>query len=462
MTDTALGKALTIFNVMDRRTIFKLHMFFNEIALNQTYKDITVNQKIIEDVSQYTPEGKGSVTWPTGLHGPYKPTTRFDIFSWEYFTMTHMYGSTDAEPKIPLTGANKQDIDEVLTTAMSRLNEKYDNAFMLGHLINGYRRFDPTRGMEYTLDLELKLNGEKKEIQKRVHLLRPLNKVEIVSMPYVTEYTQVTVILPVVVKDRDEVRLFLDSYSKVCLETHDKSSLMIIFIYTPSEARSMATNDIFGVTKGFVTYLERKFPGSHISWISVKTSIPSLIAIMDVVVGKFPPDTLIFLTNVKVELSTEFLNRVRMNTIQNWQAFFPIPFTQYDPAIIYSDAPAAPNQKVNVHKTTGHFDDNLYEHSSFYNSDYSHARQLWDEKHPGSTTEHIQSDIDLFEMFLNTKLHVFRALEPALIQHYQERSCHPTLHEDQYQRCLESRAEGLASRSQLAMMIFQQHDKKNQ
>ena len=454
MSDKGLRHALTVYNVMDQRTIFKLHMFFNEMALNQTYKDIEKNKKIIEVTSKYTPEGKQSLTWPTGIHSPYKPNSRFDVFNWEYFTMTHLYGSSDAEPKIPLVGANKDDIDEVLTTAMSRLNEKYNNVFMLGHLVNGYRRFDPTRGMEYTLDLELKLTGEKKEVQKRVHLLRPLNKVEIVSMPYVTEYTQVTIIVPVVIKNREEVRLFLDSYSKVCLETHDKSALMLIFIYTPSEARNMATNDIFGVTKGFVTYLERRYPGSHISWISVKTSIPSLIAVMDVVAAKFPSDTLIFLTNVKVELSTEFLNRVRMNTINGWQVFFPIPFSQYDPSIIYADAPN-PN-RIDVSKNSGHFDNHLYEHASFYNTDYSHARQLWNEKHPGSTTDHIQSDIDMFDMFLNTKMHVFRAVEPALKQRFHERNCHPTLHEDQYQRCLESKAEGLASRSQLAMLIFQQ------
>ncbi len=76
MSDKGLRQALTVYNVMDRRTIFKLHMFFNEMALNQTYKEIAANQKIIEATSKYTPEGKQSLTWPTGVHSPYKPSTR--------------------------------------------------------------------------------------------------------------------------------------------------------------------------------------------------------------------------------------------------------------------------------------------------------------------------------------------------------------------------------------------------
>jgi len=48
-------------------------------------------------------------------------------------------------------------------------------------LVNGYRRFDPQRGMEYILDLELNVLVEKEneqiEISHRVNLLRPLSQV---------------------------------------------------------------------------------------------------------------------------------------------------------------------------------------------------------------------------------------------------------------------------------------------
>ncbi|XP_038047360.1 chondroitin sulfate glucuronyltransferase-like [Patiria miniata] len=455
--DADFQQALAIHHVMDTRTMYKLHKYFSERSLSQTLKQIAELQQNIEEISAYAPGGKSKLTWPVGVQGPFKTTSRFDVMGWEYFSMTHLYGLDDYEPKSPLIGANKQDIDEILTTTMARLNELHGNIYMLGRLVNGYRRFDPNRGMEYTLDMELKLHGDKREILKRVHLLRPLNKVEIVFMPYVTEYTQVTIIVPVVSGSQEQVRVFLDNYARICLETRDKSAVMLIFVYTPTEAMTMATEDIYSANKGYVSYLERKYPGSHLSWISVKTSLPSPIAIMDVVSKKFASDTLFLFTNANMEIAAEFLNRVRMNTIAGWQVFFPIPFSQYDPKIIYADLPN-PN-RIDISKTAGHFDTYLFEHASFYNSDYMNARKLWDEKHPGSETDHIQSDLDLFEMFLSTKLHTFRAVDPALKLHYHQRICQPSLKEEQYQRCLEGRAVGLASKAQLAMLVLEQQQK---
>ncbi|XP_071803278.1 chondroitin sulfate synthase 2-like [Asterias amurensis] len=456
--DSEFHRAMSIYHVMDSRTMYKLHKYFSEQALSRTLGKISELQNVIEEISVYAPGGKSKLAWPIGSKSTFKPTSQYDVIGWEYFTMTHVFGLDDPNSKSPLIGANKQDIDEILTTTMSRLNEIYGNIFMLGRLVNGYRRFEPLRGMEYTLDMELKLHGDKKEVQKRVHLLRPLNKVEIVSMPYVTEYTQVTIILPVVSGSQEQVRIFLDTYARICLETRDKSAVMLIFIYTPAEALSMVKEDIYSVNKGYISYLERKYPGSHLSWISVKTSLPSPIAIMDVVSKKFASDTLFLLTNANMEIAAEFLNRVRMNTISGWQVFFPIPFSQYDPKIIYKELPN-PN-RIDITKAIGHFDTYLFEHASFYNSDYMSARKNWDERHPGSETEHIQSDLDLFEMFLHTKLNTFRAVDPALKLHYRQRICQPSLKEDQYQRCLEGRAEGLASRSQLAMLVFEQQQKQ--
>ena len=166
--DKKLKEVLTVFHVMDQRIIYKLHKYFTEVSVNRSYAEIARLQRDIQVTSQYAPGGKASITWPIGRQPPFKAQSRFDVFGWEYFTMTHIYAITDIESKVPLTGAHKQDIDEIVTTAMGQLNDKYEKAFTLGRLVNGYRRFDPTRGMEYTLDLELKMTAQKKTIQKRV------------------------------------------------------------------------------------------------------------------------------------------------------------------------------------------------------------------------------------------------------------------------------------------------------
>ena len=57
----------------------------------------------------------------------------------------------------------KKDVDDIVETAVSRLKEKYAPQGMQIELIeleNGYKRFDPQRGMEYMLDLKLKVTVE--------------------------------------------------------------------------------------------------------------------------------------------------------------------------------------------------------------------------------------------------------------------------------------------------------------
>ena len=54
-------------------------------------------------------------------------------------------------------------MDDIIETAMTRLKEKYSPKGMELELIkleNGYKRFDPQRGMEYMLDLKLKVTVE--------------------------------------------------------------------------------------------------------------------------------------------------------------------------------------------------------------------------------------------------------------------------------------------------------------
>lgn len=53
------------------------------------------------------------------------------------------------------TGVHKQDVEEVIKTGMSFLRDKYGDRFRFRSLANGYRRFEPVRGMEYKIDLLL-------------------------------------------------------------------------------------------------------------------------------------------------------------------------------------------------------------------------------------------------------------------------------------------------------------------
>ncbi|XP_047423996.1 chondroitin sulfate glucuronyltransferase [Mugil cephalus] len=454
--------AFTVHPVSEPNLMYRLHKRFSQIELEWTYLQIQQLQMQINNLSDLTPEGKAGVTWPIGINPPFKPRTRFEVINWEYFTEEHIYSCVDSSPKCEMRGADRADVSAVLEIAVERLNERYQPQlrFRKRRLLNGYRRFDPTRGMEYMLDLALEAytqKGHSQVIAKRVNLLRPLSAVEIIPMPYVTEATRVQVILPVTAQDQDYVGNFLDMYVMNTLDTHDNVLLTFLFIYDPFDAQRVSQTDVFAGIKAMIGEVEKRYGDVKIPWISVKTEVPSQVKLMDIISKKHPVDTLFFLASVWTEVNADFLNRCRMNAISNWQVFFPIHFQEYSPAVIYRDQqPSAASASFAAESLRdGHFDRHVFDEACFYNADYMTARtkmaaDILD-------NEELLESMDVYDIFVRySGLHVFRAVEPALIQKYVRRACNPRFSEDIYHRCVLSNLEGLGSRSHLAMALFEQ------
>ncbi|MGH0146716.1 UNVERIFIED_CONTAM: hypothetical protein FKN15_025988 [Acipenser sinensis] len=457
----AFKNAFTVHPVSDPTLMYRLHKRFSQIELERTNLQIQQLQVQISNLSSLTPEGKAGATWPIGINSPFKPKTRFEVINWEYFTEEHIYSCIDGAPKCELRGADRADVSDVVEMAVERLNERYQPVlrFRKQHLLNGYRRFDPTRGMEYTLDLALEAftqKGHSQVIAKRVGLLRPLSSIEIIPMPYVTEATRVQVILPVTAHEQDYVGNFLDMYVMNALDTHDNVLLTFLFIYEPFDAQRVSQNDVFSGIKSMIGEVEKRYADVKILWISVKTEVPSQVKLMDIISKKHPVDTLFFLASVWTEVNTDFLNRCRMNAISNWQVFFPIHFQEYSPAIVYRDQqPSVASSSAAESLKDGHFDRHVFEEACFYNADYMAARtkmaaDILD-------NDEMLESMDVYEIFVRySSLHVFRAVEPALVQKNVRRTCNPRFSEDIYHRCVLSNLEGLASRSHLAMALFEQ------
>ncbi|KAL4636246.1 hypothetical protein GN956_G13801 [Arapaima gigas] len=449
---------ITVHPVPDAELMYILHKHFSEMELQRTYGEIEKLQAEIRNVSKLAFEGNRSAQWPIGINPPFEPKTRFEVLRWDYFTEDHSYSCTDGSPKCDLTGVDKMDIADIINTAMGELNKKYkpDLHLTKQQLINGYRRFDPTRGMEYTLDLQVEVvnrNRQTFSITKRVHLMRPLSRIEIIPMPYVTEATRVHVILPVTNHDREHVNQFLDVFATNVFEKADNTVLTVLFIYNPFEAQELQKNDIFASIKMKISACEQRYSKVKVPWISVKTEGPAQLKIMDIISKKHSVDTLFFIANVNINVNSEFLNRCRMNSIRNWQVFFPIHFQEYNPDVAYHNQ--KPPSTVELVKDSGYFDRNVFDESCFYNSDYmaTRTRMVSDLREKEELTE----SLDMYDLFVKySSLHVFRAVEPALCHRYRHQVCDPRLSEDIYHRCIQSNLERLGSRSQLALLLFEQ------
>ncbi|RZF45951.1 hypothetical protein LSTR_LSTR008328 [Laodelphax striatellus] len=480
--------SLTFYPVKQPTTFYKLHLYFCKIAMMHEKLEISNLRRSLVNMSYVAPGGRDSVTWPVGSQPGNKPVNRFDVLRWDYFTQTHIYLANDFSNIRSLTGAEKIDVQYVLNSSISHMEDKYEGLIHYKRLINGYRRFDPSRGMDYILDLAFKDNTNGKEVHKRVEICKPLGKVELLPIPYVTENTRVNFILPVDAAHKNEAVKFIQQYTKVCMEKKDKTFLMLVFLYDANVPGKGNSDDIFKEIKENAVALSNRFQkdGSKIAWLSIK--LPSLssqytsvhqalldFAIADLALKKFPAESLMLFCQTNMDIKQDYLNRVRMNTIIQWQIFSPVPYTEFNPAIVYGPETARPAD-LDINKNVGHFDSHNTKHISFYNEDYATARKALE-----STIPMVKNDKDILNLFQNqaanlthyavhtlysmfvrkSNVHVLRGVEPSLRLRYEEKSC-PVDNQSSpsatstglYNDCILTRSLNLGTRSQLAKLIL--------
>ncbi|KAH3714992.1 chondroitin sulfate glucuronyltransferase-like [Dreissena polymorpha] len=452
--DPAFNASLTFYPMPDDIAHYKLHRYMCYVDLNETRSAIQTLERDIVQLSGQSPGGRGSLTWPLGVQPSYKPLNRFSVLQWTYFTETHLYLDNELTNIKEITGADRLDIADIKKFTMDSLSEKYYSRYELQRILNGYRRFDPTRGMEYVLDLQLTdRNHQNAETVKRVLIIRPLGKVELVPMPYVTENMMVNVILPLLPDEVGLFGVFIDSYARSCLQNKEDVRLIIALLYPNLAAGETRTKDLFGRPKALVSDFSKKFDTQgKLTWKALE-NVVSDIDVMDSLLPEFKTDSLILMTTVNMEMSTEitnsYFNRVRMNTIKGMQVFFPMGFWQHKPNLIYNKKPLP--SSVEVGQKLGVFSPRSTQHASFYMSDYQTVRKLL--LPSGSKSG------DIFNMFLNYKnIHVFRAVEPNLKLKWMNLTCDPRVTTQKYQQCITRNLEGLASQHHLALLIFNQTD----
>ncbi|XP_069815695.1 chondroitin sulfate glucuronyltransferase-like isoform X2 [Dendropsophus ebraccatus] len=456
IAETLLASALSVHPVKDPLVMYKLQRKLSQIRLHKTYGRIQRLQSEIRNLSSFTPNGDAGRIWPIGVNPSFSPTSRFDLLTWEYFTEGHTFSCPDGAPKCPLQGVWLLDVQQVLEEALDQLNQRYLPwlQFRKRRLLNGYRRFDPTRGMEYMLDLLLEATTERGHvgvITKRLSLLRPLGLVEILPMPYVTEATRVQLILPLLPSDIDHIAGFLDAFATNLLDPQENVALTVLLVYEVGSSEQ--DKDVYEDVRAMLTELERRYTFLRLELSSVRTGVPSQVRLMEVVSKKHSMDTLFFLLSVWSEVTTEALNRCRMNAIGAWQVFSPVHYQEYSPDVLRHGFSA---QQSADFLRDGHFDRLSSSEFCFYNSDFMRARSRMAAEVQEEEDED-NGDKELLELFLRySELHVFRAVEPALVQRFSLKKCSTHLSGEGYHRCVLSNLEALGSRVHLAMALFDQ------
>lgn len=62
-------------------------------------------------------------------------------------------------------------MQNVLNISIDHLEFKYSNTLKFDRMVNGYKRFDPSRGLDYILDLNFKDITKDTFVQKRYEIM---------------------------------------------------------------------------------------------------------------------------------------------------------------------------------------------------------------------------------------------------------------------------------------------------
>ncbi|XP_015115913.1 chondroitin sulfate synthase 2 [Diachasma alloeum] len=465
--------SVTVASIFDHSMVYKLHI---ESAIDRIREIELVIKDIEEDYEEIANFSKNfsGRAWPIGTSGPSRPSARFDLTPWDYFNESHVFMETDHENSRPLIGSFKREVEEVLGL-LGETVRKRKGGLRVQRVVNGWRRFDAARGVDYILDVHV-LDATGGMATKRFEVTKPLGKAEILSVPYVTENSRVNLVVIVDTQGIHEAGVFIEDYVKVCMEKRDKTSLMLVLLYDP-ESPSKGSQDVFaGVKRKAVGVTERfKKEGMRISWLSVRMDVRTekvrmdpivRVGVLDLVSRKFSPESLVMVMEMGAGLKPDFLNRVRMNTIMQSQIFSPIPFTEYHPDIVYPDDVQRPLE-VDINRNYGGYDIHNFETISFYIKDYQTVRKssekdisiVRNDKDIISILKLSKSNIidSLFELFVvYSDLHTLRAVEPALKVRYSEIDCRGArlASESSKISCENRKYSRLGHRGQLAKLIL--------
>ncbi|XP_076048148.1 chondroitin polymerizing factor [Oratosquilla oratoria] len=457
-------EAVTVSNVPEANDMYRLHLYYLQQDLKKANASLEAARQEIAQSQKSWVTDKDNEAWPLGSAQPHKPHTRFDIVRWDTFNQTHIFLPNDFTNAKPLMGADLKDIMSVVNASASYL-QTISGGFLQFHSLQyGHRKFDPTRGVDYVLSLFFRDNVSGQLVSKKMEASRPLTQPELIPMPYVTESNRIILVLPIHSSEINKAMEYIERYEEECLEGEGHTTLLLVLHQKPVGLSKTDTKDIYKALKNRAQESVQKLKDvdSKVSWVIIKTSKDQIsdFALVDLVVKKFPIDTLVYMTSLTAHVTNDFLNRVRMNTILGWQIFSAIPFTLYDPDIVEDQIVY---EKMDVNRNTGHLDRYNFDHICFYVGDYLSVRRSLQETIPlfrsdkDLKRDHPEDyEFGLYGMFVQVSdLHVLRAVEPALKLSYAAVECSGLESNERLQDfCVRRQEESLGLRPQLSKLIL--------
>ncbi|XP_063066219.1 chondroitin sulfate N-acetylgalactosaminyltransferase 1 [Engraulis encrasicolus] len=386
------------------------------------------------------------------VHQGMRLPNEYAVVPFESFTLQRVYqlemGLTRHPEEKPVRRDRRDELAEVIENALQALNAPRLNAggdrdrglskvYAPSDFIEGISRMEKDKGTLY----ELTFRGDQNQEFRRLVLFRPFGPLMKVKNERVdTAGVLINIVVPLSQR-ADKFRQFMQNFREVCVKQDRRIHLTVVYF----------GRDQMSEVKGTLENTSREMNFRNFTLIQLNEEF-SRGRGLDVGARAWKGgNVLLFFCDVDIVFTADFLNTCRLNTQAGKKVFYPVLFSQYNPAVIYGSHEHIPpvEQQLVIKKDTGFWRDFGFGMTCQYRSDFINIGGF-DVDIKGWGGE----DVHLYRKYLHSNLLVVRAPSRGLFHLWHEKTCADQLPPEQYKMCMQSKAMNEASHGQLGMLLF--------
>lgn len=381
--------------------------------------------------------------------------SEYAVVPFESFTLQRVYqlemGLTRHPEEKPVRRDKRDELVEVLELALQSLNApssqqesrrtegktQSSKVYTPSDFMEGITRTERDKGTLY----ELTFRGEAAHEFRRLVLFRPFGPLMKVKNERVdTVSTAINIIVPLS-RRTDKFKHFMHNFREVCVRQDGRVHLTVVYF----------GNDQINEVRGILENTSREVGFKNYTLLQLNEEFSRGRGLDFGARSWKGGNVLLFFCDVDIYFTADFLNACRLNTQPGKKVFYPVLFSQYNPALIYGSSEHIPpvEQQLVIKKDTGFWRDFGFGMTCQYRSDFINIGGFdIDIKGWGG------EDVHLYRKYLHSNLLVVRAPSRGLFHLWHEKHCADELPPDQYRMCMQSKAMNEASHGQLGMLFF--------
>lgn len=406
--------AILLSPLQEPEHFYHLHQHYSSKELNSTkvaatrmqvHMIQTAERGTQSDSFLHTNEHQSPPWTKLGINPPYLPSKVEDLIHWQALDSQYRYTEAKFHPSHPISSLEKGNMNEVFKAV---LHTPANESVMIDSVL---QRVDPQRGVDYFLHTIEKDSADQYHA-KFLHALREVEPVQITSLGEATyRTTKVNFVVPTPSVSRAFQRFMISFENSFLARKPPELVGLLVILYSDGKFRNY-DRDIFAAISLLDLY-KKKYPAADLRIISTRRPY-SRKETIELASNEYPTYELLFLADIHIDFSPQFLERCRMNALESQQVYFPAVFGPYNPAEFYRSRIMFPYAiRFDISEKKGSWMLESFHLLCVYNYDLARVLEL------GRDLK--ESKWDLLDLFItDRRLRIFRAVEPGLVHLWQD------------------------------------------